>query len=60
MGNISATTFADRVVGDSITELFEVELYGMNLSAGSPIFSRASMLIDLREGTPSKTCYKSF
>ena len=29
MGNTSATTFAGKVVGDSITESIDVELYGL-------------------------------
>jgi hypothetical protein len=54
MGNISATTFAGRVVGDNIMELIDVELYGLKLTAGSPTVFCISMDIDLREAGTSK------
>ena len=46
-GNTSATTFAGKVVGDCITELNEVELYGRKLIAGS-IFSCPSIVEDVK------------
>ena len=55
-GNTSATTFAGKVVGDSITELNDIELYGLKLVAGS-ILSWPSITIvaDLKEPGTSKT-----
>lgn len=52
-GNTSATTFAGKVVGDTITEFFDMELYGLKLIAGSPIFSWASTVTDLKGTTSS-------
>ena len=63
MGNTSATTFAGKVVGDldSITELNDVELYGLKLIAGiSSAFSWASMVADLKGPATSKTRYGNF
>ena len=54
-GNTSATTSAGRVVGDSITELNEVELYGRKSIAGSIFkFSCPSIVEDL-EGSQAAT-----
>jgi hypothetical protein len=60
-GNTSATTFAGKVVGDSITELLDIELCGLKLIAGSPISSwaLASIVTDLK-GTTSRVCYGNF
>lgn len=60
MGNTSATTFAGKVVGDSITELIDVELYGLKLIAGGKIFSWESIVADLKEPATSKTRYGNF
>jgi hypothetical protein len=60
-GNISATTSAGNVVGDStgITELLDIELRGLKLIAGSPIFSWVSIVTDLL-GTTSRVRYANF
>jgi hypothetical protein len=64
MGNTSATTFAGKVVGDSITELNDIELYGLKLIAGSMIFSCTSIVADLNESrngpATSKMRYRNF
>ena len=65
VGNTSATTCADKVVGDSVAELNEVVLYGLKLIAasGGPTFSWVSIVADLTKGPPaatSKRCYGNF
>ena len=60
MGNTSATFSADKVVGDGITELNDVELYGRKLIAGSTIFSWPSIVADLAGPATSKTRYGNF
>ena len=52
-GSTSATTFGGKVVGNCITEVNEVELYGRKLIAGS-IFSWPSIVEDLKGPTTSK------
>ena len=49
MGNTSATTFAGKLVGDSITVWFtELNEGGLELIAGSTIFSWVSKVADLK------------
>ena len=50
-GNASATTFAGKVVGDSITGLRGPKLFA---ASGSPIFSWVFMVTDLK-GPPATT-----
>ena len=59
MGNTSATFSAGKVVGDGITDLNDVELYGLKF-AGSIIFSWPSIVADLKAPTTSKTRYGNF
>ena len=54
IGNTSATTFAGKVVGDSIMEPNDVKLYGLKSIAGSTIFSWASKIADLQRPAISK------
>ena len=58
MGNTSATTFAGKVVGDSIsiTEVIDDELYKPKFIAGSPI-SWASIVADLKGSATLETRY---
>lgn len=64
LGNSSATLSAGKVVGDSdsITELNEVELFGLKLIAGNPKISWPSTGIDpdLKEPATSKARYGNF
>ena len=59
MWNTSATTSAGKVVGNG-TEPIDVELHGLKLMAGSPIFSWASIVTDLKGSATSKTRYANF